>query len=197
MKWKLGGLVLVGGLFLIVGAKSASAITYQNSTNVEFTFNPTINVSLSSSDLSISNLAPGGTADSNIITATVSTNAGYGYYLSATTGTAGGSTSLVNSADNTYSFTNLSSNAATLSAIPDDKWGYSYSTDNGATWVSGDTGSALTGYNGLPLDADDSGATGVKLLSSDTFATSGSVKFKIGARASASQAAGTYTGDFQ
>ena len=194
MKKKLGGLVLVGGLFLIVGAKSASAITYQNSTNVEFTFNPTINVSLSSSDLTISNLSPGGTADSNIITATVSTNAGYGYYLSATTGTAGGSTSLVNSADNSYSFTNLSSNAATLSAIPDDKWGYSYSTDNGATWVSGDNGSALSGYNGLPLDNDDSGATGVKLLSSDSFATSGSVKFKIGARASSSQAAGTYTG---
>ena len=194
IKRKLGGLVLVGGLFLIVGAKSASAITYQNSTNVEFTFNPTINVSLSSSDLTISNLSPGGTADSNIITATVSTNAGYGYYLSATTGTAGGSTSLVNSADNTYSFTNLSSNAATLSAIPDDKWGYSYSTDNGATWVSGDNGSALSGYNGLPLDADDSGATGVKLLSSDSFAGSGSVKFKIGARASSSQAAGTYTG---
>ena len=63
MKWKLEGLVLVGGLFLIVGAKSASAITYQNSVKQEFTFNPTINVSLSSSDLSISNLAPGGTAD--------------------------------------------------------------------------------------------------------------------------------------
>lgn len=188
------GVGIVGELVLAGVAGSASAITYQDSTNVEFTFNPTINVSLSSSDLSISNLAPGGTADSNIITVTVSTNAGYGYYLSATTGTAGGSTSLVNSADSTYSFSNLSSNVATLSAIPDDKWGYSYSTDNGATWVSGDNGSALTGYNGLPLDADDSGATGVKLLSSDSFAGSGSVKFKIGARASSAQAAGTYTG---
>ena len=188
------GVGIVGGLVLAGAAGSASAITYQNSVKQEFTFNPTINVSLSSSDLTISNLSPGGTAESNIITATVSTNAGYGYYLSATTGTAGGSTSLVNSADSTYSFTNLSSNAATLSAIPDDKWGYSYSIDNGATWVSGDNGSALTGYNGLPLDADDSGATGVKLLSSDSFATSGSVKFKIGARASSSQAAGIYTG---
>ena len=188
----LGG--LIGGLVLIGVSGSVSAITYQNSVRQEFTFNPTINVSLSSSDLVISNLSPGGMADSNIITATVSTNAGYGYYLSATTGTAGGSTSLVNSADSTYSFTNLSSNAATLSAIPDDKWGYSYSVDNGTTWISGDNGSALAGYNGLPLDADDSGATGVKLLSSDTFATSGSVKFKIGARASSSQAAGTYTG---
>ena len=194
---KLGailGVGMIGVLTLVAVAGSTSAITYQDSTNVEFTFNPTINVSLSSSDLSISNLAPGGTAESNIITVTVSTNAGYGYYLSATTGTAGGSTSLVNSADSTYSFSNLSSNVATLSAIPDDKWGYSYSTDNGATWISGDSGSALSGYNGLPLDADDSGATGVKLLSSDSFAGSGSVKFKIGARASSSQAAGTYTG---
>ena len=188
------GIGMIGILMLVVVAGSASAITYQDPTNVEFTFNPTINVSLSSSDLSISNLAPGRTAESNIITVTVSTNAGYGYYLSATTGAAGGGTSLVNSADSTYSFSNLSSNVATLSAIPDGKWGYSYSTDNGATWISGDNGSALTGYNGLPLDNDDSGATGVKLLSSDSFAGSGSVKFKIGARASSTQAAGTYTG---
>ena len=182
------------GAVSVAVAHQASAITYQNSTNVEFTFNPTINVSLSSSDLTISDLAPGGTSDSNVITATVSTNAGYGYYLSATTGTAGGNTNLTNTADSTYNFASLSSNAATLSAIPDNKWGYSYSTDNGTTWISGDNGSALAGYNGLPLDADDSGATGVKLLSSDSFATSGSVQFKIGARASSDQAAGTYTG---
>ena len=192
------GLIMLGGIigaWTLVGVSGpASAITYQNSSDVEFGLNPTISVSLSSSDLSITNLSPGGTADSNIITAAVATNAGYGYYLSATTGVAGGSTSLVNTADSTYSFTNLSSNAATLSAIPDDNWGYSYSIDNGATWISGDNGSALGGYNGLPLDNDDSGATGVKLLSSDSFATSGSVKFKIGARASATQVAGTYTG---
>ena len=180
--------------FSLLTIINASAITYQNSTNVEFTFNPTINVSLSSSDLTISNLAPGGTSDSNVITATVSTNAGYGYYLSATAGTAGGNTNLTNTSDSTYNFASLSSNAATLSDIPDNKWGYSYSTDNGTTWISGDNGSALAGYNGLPLDADDSGATGVKLLASDSFATSGSVKFKIGARASSDQAAGTYTG---
>ena len=182
------------GTVSVALAHHASAITYQDSTKVEFTFNPTINVSLSSSDLTISNLAPGGTSDSNVITATVSTNAGYGYYLSATTGTAGGNANLTNTADSTYNFASLSSNVATLSAIPDNKWGYSYSTDNGTTWISGDNGSALSGYNGLPLDADDSGATGVKLLSSDSFATSGSVQFKIGARASSDQAAGTYTG---
>ena len=166
-------------------AHHASAITYQNSANVEFTFNPTITVSLSSPDLTIANLAPGSTSDSN---------AGYGYYLSATTGSAGGNTNLTNTADNTYNFASLTSNATNLNAIPDNKWGYSYSTDNGTTWISGDNGSALAGYNGLPLDADDSGATGVKLLSSDSFATSGSVQFKIGARASSDQAAGTYTG---
>ena len=182
------------GVVSVVATYHASAITYQNSTNVEFTFNPTINVSLSSSDLTISNLAPGSTSDSNVITATVSTNAGYGYYLSATTGTAGGNTNLTNTADSTYNFASLSSNATTLSAIPDNKWGYSYSTDNGNTWISGDNGSALAGYNGLPLDADDSGATGVKLLSSDSFAGTGSVQFKIGARASSDQASGTYTG---
>ena len=189
--FKMALLTLGFSLLTII---NASAITYQDSANVEFTFNPTINLSLSSSDLTIPNLAPGSASDSNVITATVSTNAGYGYYLSATAGTAGGNTNLTNTADSTYNFASLSSNAATLSAIPDNKWGYSYSTDNGTTWISGDNDSALAGYNGLPLDADDSGATGVKLLSSDSFAGTGSVQFKIGARASSDQVSGTYTG---
>ena len=182
------------GVASLIATNHTFAITYQNSTKQEFTFNPAISVSLSSSDLQINDLTPGNASDSNTITATVATNAGYGYYLAATAGTPGGNTNLTNTADNTYSFTSLSSNAANLNSIPDNKWGYAYSTDNGTTWISGDNGSATTGYNGLPLDANDNGVTGVKLLSSNAFATSGSVKFKIGARASASQASGTYTG---
>ena len=170
----------------------ASALTYQSSTDVEFTLNPTLNVTLSSSDLTIDNLAPGSSSDSNVITASVSTNAGYGYYLSATAGTKTGSTDLTNGSGNSK-FTNLSSTATTLNDIPADHWGYSYSQDDGTTWVSGNADSAVSGYNGLPLDNDDSGATGVMLIRTDSFSNAGSVKFKIGAKASTNQASGTYT----
>ena len=169
-----------------------SALTYQSSTDVEFTLNPTLNVTLSSSDLTIDNLVPGSSSDSNVITASVSTNAGYGYYLSATAGTKTGNTDLTNGSGNSK-FTNLSSTATTLNDIPADHWGYSYSQDDGTTWVSGNADATTSGYNGLPLDNDDSGATGVMLLRTDGFSNSGSVKFKIGATASPNQASGTYT----
>ena len=171
----------------------ASSLTYQNSVNVEFTFNPTISINLSSNDLIIDNLTPGSSSDSNIITVDVSTNAGYGYYMSATAGTSTGNTDLTNGSSSSAKFTNLSSNVATLASFPDNNWGYSYSTDNGTTWISGSQGNTNTGYDGLPLDNDDSGATGVILTSTDSFTNSGSVKFKIGAKASPNQASGTYT----
>ena len=174
-------------------SQSTSALTYQDSTDVKFTFNPTININLSSTDLVIPELTSGSSSDSNEVTVSVSTNTGYGYYLSATAGTKTGNTSLNNTLDSSYKFTNLTANAPSLSAMPDNSWGYSYSTDNGTTWVSGDVGSAMTGYNGLPLDNDDSGATGIKLVSTDSFTSSSSIKFKIGAKSAPTQAAGTYT----
>ena len=161
--------------------------------NVSFTFNPTLSISLSDPSLTIDNLTPSSSSDSNIVTVSVSTNAGYGYYMSATAGTKTTNTDLTNTDNSNYTFTSLSSNVASLSNIPDNNWGYSYSTDDGTTWISGDADNASTGYNGLPLDNDDSGATGIKLISTDTFSNSGSIKFKIGAKAAATQAAGTYT----
>ena len=177
----------------LVSTSSVSAITYSSSVDINFTFNPTINLTLSSSDLIIGNLAPGSYADSNIVTVGVSTNAGYGYYLSATTD----SNTLTNTTDNSYVFNNLSTTAgtaSTLANIAPGYWGYSYSTDNGSTWKSGSSGNTATGYAGLPLDNNDSGSTGVKLLSTDSYASSGSVKFKIGAKATSTQVVGTYTG---
>ena len=172
---------------------TVSAITYSSSADIDFTINPTINLTLSSSDLIISNLAPGNYADSNIVTVGVSTNAGYGYYLSATTN----SNTLTNTTNNSYVFNNLSTTAgtaSTLANITPGYWGYSYSTDNGSTWKSGSSGNTATGYAGLPLDNNDSGSTGVKLLSTDSYASSGSIKFKIGAKATNTQVVGTYTG---
>ena len=177
---------------IFINTITVSALTYQNSVNVEFTINPTISISLSSPDLIIDNLTPGSSSDSNIITVDVSTNAGYGYYMSATAGTSTGNTNLTSTTSSSV-FTNLSTNTASLNAFPDNYWGYSYSTDNGTTWISGSHGDTSTGYNGLPLDNDDSGATGVILAETDSFTNTGSIKFKIGAKAAATQATGTYT----
>ena len=183
--------ITIVSLALADCAIDSSALTYQNSVDVEFTINPSISINLSSNDLIIDNLTPGNSSDSNVITATVSTNAGYGYYMSATAGTSSTNTNLTSPTGSI--FTNLSSNAATLSSFPDNYWGYSYSTDDGSTWISGSQGNTNTGYDGLPLDNDDSGATGIILTSTDSFTNSGSVKFKIGAKASSTQASGTYT----
>ena len=165
-----------------------------SSANASITVSNTINLTLTGGDLVIDNLTPGNASDSNIITATITSNSPYGYQLSATTGTSTGTTSLINTADSNFSFTNLNANKASLNDFSDNTWGYSYSIDNGTSWISGDNGTATTGYNGLPLDNDDSGATGIKLLSTDTYSQTGSIKFKIGAKAASTQASGTYTG---
>ncbi|MBQ3433398.1 hypothetical protein IJG22_03865 [Candidatus Saccharibacteria bacterium] len=194
-KYQILVISLIAGLLLnlVSAVNFVSALTYQNSVDVEFTINPSLSINLSANDLIINDLTPGSSSDSNIITVDVATNAGYGYYMSATAGASTTDTNLTHSTNTSNVFTNLATNATTLSDFPDNYWGYSYSTDNGSTWISGSQGDTATGYNGLPLDNDDSGATGVILASTDSLTNAGSVKFKIGAKASATQASGTYT----
>ena len=187
-------LVAVGAIGASAGSVYADTASNSSSANASITISPTIHLTLSGGDLVINDLVPGSTADSNVITASVTTNSASGYFLSATTGTASTNTDLTHNTNDTYKFTNLDSNKASLSNFNDNTWGYSYSIDNGTNWISGDNGTATTGYNGLPLDNDDSGATGIKLLSTDTYSQTGSIKFKIGAKASSTQASGTYTG---
>ena len=185
-------------------ALSATALLFSNNfayaevsssfANASVTVSDTIRLTLTGGDLVINNLIPGVSADSNIITATVTSNSPYGFHLSATTGTKNGTTSLINTTDSNFSFTNLNTNKATLNDFSDNTWGYSYSTDNGTNWVSGDYGTTQSGYNGLSLDNDDSGAAGTTLFNSDTYTNSTAVKFKIGAKSSRTQASGTYTG---
>ena len=179
---------------MMMSAYADTPASSSSSANASVTVANTINLTLTGGDLVIDNLTPGNASDSNIITATITSNSPYGYHLSATTGTSTGTTSLVNTADSNFSFTNLSANKATLNDFSDNTWGYSYSTDNGTSWISGDYGTALAGYNGLILDNDDSGATGTTLYNNDSYASSTAVKFKIGAKSATTQAAGTYTG---
>ena len=81
-----------------------------------------------------------------------------------------------------------------MGSANDNTWGYSYSTDNGTTWISAPS---VSGYSGLPQDANtnanERGKGGKTLL--DTEGTPGdrSIQFKIGAKAASTQAAGDYT----
>ena len=190
---------------------NTSALEYQNATNVQFTFEPTISVSVSD-DLVIDELSPGTAKDSNIVNVTVSTNVLAGYYLSATTGTKNTNTDLSHTSGNDYKFTNLSVNKTTVESFNDNTWGYSYSNDGGATWVSGNVSNPVAGYNGLPKDNNDAndanntndtnatnstsselGKGGTTLINTNSDADSSTIKFKIGAKAAMTQSAGTYT----
>ncbi|MBR3156934.1 hypothetical protein IKF20_00675 [Candidatus Saccharibacteria bacterium] len=179
------GLTIISSALLVEGA---SAVTYQDSVDVSFTFNPTISINLSSdtasTDLIIDNLAPGSVADSNTLTVSVITNAAYGYYLTATAGTSSTNTDLVNTSNSNYKFTSLAPNADLSTLTTDNTWGYRTSDDNGSTWSN---------YSGLPKDNNDEGATGKSLIETTSPADNRSIKFKIGAKASTDQASGTYT----
>lgn len=192
MKIKHSIIAIILAAINLIAVNQVSALTYESDTNVDFTINPTISMTVSG-DLIIDNLTPGSSSDSNIIEVGVSTNASHGYYLSATVGSNNTDTNLTNSENSNYKFSNLSSNASSLSNFSDNEWGYSYSTDGGTNWISGSQGSTTSGYNGLPLDGNDSGATGITLVDATTPLATNQVKFKIGAKASNTQASGTYT----
>ena len=172
---------------MAIGGVGAHALTYQTSTQVEFTFEPVLTVT-TSGDLVISDLNPGAFADSNTITVTVNTNNAYGYNLSATVGDSSNPSSELRHENYTTSgdpvFSNLALGAdlarATFSTDTtyDDKWGFS--TDG-------------TTYNGLPLYNDNE--HNVTLLSSNYMPTNGtaSTNFLIGAKASATKSSGEYS----
>ncbi|MBO7131791.1 hypothetical protein J6V85_00805, partial [Candidatus Saccharibacteria bacterium] len=60
-------------VFSFISTAFVSALTYQQEIGVNFTFNPTLNLTISA-DLYINNLAPNTASDSNIINVNVSTN---------------------------------------------------------------------------------------------------------------------------
>ena len=174
--------------FVIIGVAAnniVSAVTYQTGVGVSFTFNPKLTLSLSSSNLLIPSLAPGTTGDSNEITITISTNAAYGYNLSATVG----NSTTYNNTDLTHT-SGSSAGKFTSIAYESNPSNYisSFTTDN--TWgYSIDSG---TKYNGLPLYSDTTNIATLK--STDTTPSTGTdtVNFLIGAKASTTQPTGDY-----
>ena len=182
--------VLMITAFVLKG-QNASTLTYQQETDVQFTFNPVINIGLCG-DLVIPELNPGTSSDSNIITVTTGTNDIHGYSLFANVGNNQKNyTDLRMENNSTDKFTNLSTVRTALTDFTDNEWGYSYSSDN-INWISGDVDSSTMGYAGLPLHNATNSAGGVKILDTNT-PTDASLKFKIGAKASPDQPSGTYT----
>ncbi len=174
----------------LIFVHNTSALSYQGTANIGFTFNPTLSVSVSG-DLIIPNLTPGSSADSNSITVSVATNTAYGYTLTSTVGSSNNgsiagnnSRNLVNSVDNTKSFTSLDygSSIVDKTNFNDNTWGYSYSQDSGTNWRA---------YNGLPLYSDTTKSA--VLFSTYSPAHNTSLDFKIAAKAGSTQASGEYT----
>ena len=194
-------LMLSGGIAVfnaaIFSSDSAHADSFESSVGVAFTLNPTVTISITggtgatNDGLTIANLTPGDVKDSNIITVSATANTPLGYTLGSTVGSSTYNyTDLrISSSDETNVFNTLSSPADTIHNIGDSKWGYSYSTDSGSTWRSGDITTTSPGnYSGLPIYTTSSP---IKLINSNT-AGSSSIQFKIGAKASSTQIAGTY-----
>ena len=189
-----GAIKIITLSLIIVSLYSAStsALTYQDSVDVSFTFDPTLSISLSSSNISIDSLSPGNYAHSNTVAINVSTNNVYGYTLTAKVGDDGGvsgtsaSSNLVNTSTST-SFTSLASNDnLTLSSFSPNTWGYTtarsinngtttysgllYNTDTTLNMTTGNAGKSIAGYPGT-----------------------NTTNFTIGASASTDQLAGDYT----
>lgn len=172
-------MVLLLGITSFLITPNSSALSYQDRVDVQFTFNPSISLSVSG-DLIIDNLAPGSSSDSNVIDVTVNSNNITGYVLTATAGNTSHADTDLTQSGVTNKFTSIATNASLSSLTTDDTWGYSFSSDTGSTW---------TNYSGLPLYTSASGA---ELASVNTNATT-PIKFKIAAKASTTQVSGTYT----
>ncbi len=189
--WRIFG-VLTVGIMVFAGAgvftRSALALTYQSSIGVNFTIEPSISVSLSSSTIHIDNLAPGNSADSNVITVNVISGAANGYSLNSTVGNSTyKNRDLTNEDDSTAKFTSVDFGAsvdytAGGTNLTEKKWGYTYSKD-GTTWNK---------YSGLPLYSDGTNVATLMTGAEATSASGDSVQFKIAAKAATGQALGEY-----
>ena len=170
-------------ILFVLNVNNVSAVTFQNNVDVEFTFNSTLSISLSSADLLIANLAPGASASSNTITVSVDTNNITGYTLSATVGdgTTYTNDKLVNSSSNTY-FDNLTS-SSTLANFGNNKWGYALGTISSSSTYSGLVYNTDTIINAT-TNASGTAATG--------YTGTSNTSFTIAAKASDTQASGDY-----
>lgn len=165
---------------VLVSVPSASALSYQTDVGINFTFNPTLSISLSPNNLTIPNLPPGTTDTSNEILINVSTNNVYGYNLYATVGNETHNNTNFTHTNNTDVFSSIPTTANLPTLTTDNTWGYTYSLDNGTTWSN---------YNGLPLYTTDNPTR----LKKNTGPSNDTINFKIATKAGSTQPSGIYT----
>ncbi len=181
--------VLLFSLFIVTNLTTnhASALTYNNSIDLEYIFVPTVRVSFdTNTGFVIEDLAPGTAAYSNTVTVTAGSNMADGYNLLASVGDSTdanrNNNRLVN-ADNVNYFESVAANAnLELSALGENKWGYAVYDSVNSTWSN---------YNGLPAVSANN-ANDVTLTSANS-AGSTDVVMKIGASATNTQVAGEFT----
>ncbi|MBQ1373739.1 hypothetical protein IIY66_02975, partial [Candidatus Saccharibacteria bacterium] len=172
----------------IVNTNNVNALSYSTNEDISFTFKPTLSISLSTGALTIDNLVPGTTSDSNAVTVTVASNTPYGYVLSAGVGSTVSTDPYYNTSDlvhdntttqvpTTNKFSSISTTASLESLNTDNTWGYSTSTDGGTNWST---------YSGL------SHTETKPLLDISDPAQPSTIDFKIAARSASTQASGTY-----
>ncbi|MBR5939156.1 hypothetical protein IKZ77_01225, partial [Candidatus Saccharibacteria bacterium] len=176
----LGVVCILCGLSLV---SNANALTYQDGSDIQFTFNSTLSISLSDADIVIGNLIPGQDDTSNAVDVVVNTNNIYGYTLTATVGSAAKDYRDLRHTNGTANFASIDVNSdlSTLSGESSSVWGYTAST-NGTTWSN---------YNGLPKYDDTTNTA--ELNVTDGAAEDSTTSFKIGAYAAEGQLAGDYT----
>ena len=162
-----------------VFVSSVFATTYSYDVDVQFNFNSKLAVTITDADIKILDLAPGTSADSNIVGITISTNNVAGYTAEATVGNAQNATTNMTHANGTNTFASIATDASQASLTTDNTWGYVVSTDNGTSWSN---------FSGLPVYTED----GKQLASTDSPAQD-AIQFKINAKAAPSQPAGDYT----
>ncbi|MBQ1373504.1 hypothetical protein IIY66_01720, partial [Candidatus Saccharibacteria bacterium] len=173
---------------IVNNTNNANALSYSTNEDISFTFKPTLSISLSTGALTIDNLVPGTTSDSNAVTVTVASNTPYGYVLSAGVGSTVSTDPYYNTSDlvhdnsttqvpTTNKFSSIATSASLEALDTDNTWGYSTSTDGGASWST---------YSGL------SHAETKPLLDISDPAQPSAIDFKIAARSASTQASGTY-----
>ena len=129
----------------IANTSNANALSYSTSNDISFTFAPTLSIGLSTDSLTIDNLVPGTTSDSNKVSVTVSSNTPYGYVLSAGVGSTVSTDPYYNTSDlvhdnttttvpTTNKFSSIATSASLQTLTTDNTWGYSTSTDGGTSW---------------------------------------------------------------
>ncbi len=174
---------VLGGLIVTQGA--SAVVRYTTSTEVQFTFNPSLSVTVSD-DFAISELAPGNKGVSDAVNVTVDTNNVTGYELKASVGNSTDytSTALVNGS-HADTFAMLADSAS--AGLQSGYWGYTL--DSAATADS-------TSYTGLPLysgDAKTINKTTYKTTTPATGYAGGAITtMKIGAYAKDNQRPGEY-----